>query len=129
MMMTMKESTPVLQCGDVWWAQFDEPRPVVLLAKVAPGTFQGMQIVEPVTIDITGFGLEVALGAADGLSVDGVVRVAFPLPGITPCTWRATLTEKDVLERAGTVSAEKLRQIGHALDLGGITMGGITMGG
>lgn len=114
----------MLRRGEVWWADFGEPRPVVLLAEVAPGMFQGMQIVEPVTVDITGFGLEVTLGAADGLPLDGVVRVAFPRPGITPCTWLATLTEEDVLERAGRVSAAKLREIEQAVGLGGITLGG-----
>ncbi|MBQ1118319.1 MULTISPECIES: type II toxin-antitoxin system PemK/MazF family toxin [Streptomyces] len=101
--------------GEVWWADFGERRPVVLLSEGANSEFQAMQIVEPVTVDITGFGLEVTVGAAEGLPLEGVVRVAFPRPGIIPCTWLATITERDVTERAGVLPAAKLDEIEDAL--------------
>ncbi|MFE5908819.1 type II toxin-antitoxin system PemK/MazF family toxin [Streptomyces wedmorensis] len=107
--------------GEVWWADFGGRRAVVLLSEGTNAEFRGMQIVEPVTVDITGLGLEVPVGAADGLALEGVVRVAFPQPGMTPCTWLATLTERDVIERAGELSEAKLAEIEEALRLGGIT--------
>lgn len=109
--------------GEVWWADFGERRPVVLLSEGANAEFRAMQIVEPVTVDITGFGLEVTVGAAEGLPLEGVVRVAFPRPGITPCTWLATVTERDVTERAGVLSPAKLDEIEDALRLAGIATG------
>ena len=111
----------MLRRGEVWWADFGERRPVVLLSKTADDQFRCMQIVEPVDIDITGVGLEVPLGAADGLSVEGVVRVALPRPGLIPCTWLATVSEQDVLECVGVLSQVKLEQIEDALRLAGIS--------
>lgn len=107
----------MLQRGEVWWADFGERRPVVVLSEILDAQFRCVQIVEPVDIDLTGVGLEVPLGAADGLSVEGVVRVAFARPGLVPCTWLATVTEEDVLERVGTLSDAKLEQIETALRL------------
>jgi len=62
----------------------------------------------------------VAVGAAEGLPFDGVVRVAFPRPGFIPCTWLVTLGREDLIERAGALSPEKLYALGDALRLGGI---------
>jgi mRNA interferase MazF len=106
--------------GEVWWADFGERRPVVLLSEGANAEFRVMQIVEPTAIDMTGFGLEVTVGAADGLPLDGVVRVAFPRSGIILCTWLATVGERDLIERAGVLSEAKLGEIEEALRLGGI---------
>lgn len=113
----------MLRRGEVWWADFGERRPVVLLSEGANAEFRGMQIVEPVDVDITGFGLEVPLGAADGLPLEGVIRVAFPRPGLVPCTWLATVTEQDVLERAGVLTEAKLKEIEEALRLADISIG------
>ncbi|MGF7236963.1 MAG: type II toxin-antitoxin system PemK/MazF family toxin [Frankia sp.] len=106
--------------GEVWWAGFGEQRLVVLLSEGVNAEFRAMQIVDPASTDITGFGLEVTVGGAEGLPVEGVVRVAFPRPGLIPCTWLATVTERDVIERAGVLSEEKLSEIDEALRLGGI---------
>ncbi|SNQ47428.1 MazF family transcriptional regulator [Frankia canadensis] len=106
-----------MRCGEVWWADFGERRPVVLLSEPSNATFQAMHIVEPATVDITGVGLEVALGSADGLPLEGVVRVAFPRPGRVPCTWLTTVTEQDLIERAGALSESKVGQIREALRL------------
>ncbi|MEX5636608.1 type II toxin-antitoxin system PemK/MazF family toxin [Parafrankia sp. FMc2] len=106
--------------GEVWWADFGERRPVILLSEEAHMEFRAMQIVDPATVDITGVGLEVTVGAVEGLPLDGVVRVAFPRPGLIPCTWLATVTERDVIERAGVLPEAKLDEIERALRLGGI---------
>ena len=101
--------------GEVWWAEFDERRPVVLLSGEDPSGFRAMQVVAPADTDISGLGTEVAVGAKEGLPFDGVLRFVFPLPGFTPCTWLTTLSREDLIERAGAVSAAKLSEIDDAL--------------
>ena len=101
--------------GEVWWAEFDERRPVVLLSEERPSGFRAMQVVAPADTDISGWGIEVAVGVQEGLPFDGVLRFAFPHPGFTPCTWLTTLNPEDLTERAGAVSAAKLSGIDDAL--------------
>ena len=101
--------------GEVWWAEFDERRPVVLLSGEDPSGFRAMQVVAPADTDISGLGTEVAVGLQEGLPFDGVLRFAFPRPGFTPCTWLTTLSREDLIERAGAVSAAKLSEIDDAL--------------
>jgi mRNA interferase MazF len=101
--------------GEVWWAEFDERRPVVLLSEEDPSGFRAMQVVAPADIDISGLGIEVAVGAREGLPFDGVLRFGFLWPGFTPCTWLTTVSRKDLIERAGAVSAAKLSEIDDAL--------------
>jgi len=112
-----------MQRGEVWWADFGERRPVVLLSQAGDSEFRGVQIVDPAGIDLSGFGLEVTVGTAEGLSVQGVVRVALPRPGMTPCTWLTTVTERDVIEPVGVLPEAKVGEIEDALRLGGITVG------
>jgi mRNA interferase MazF len=100
--------------GEVWWAEFDERRPVVLLSDEGPSGCQAMQVVAPAETDISGWGIEVAIGSREGLPFDGVVRFAFPWPGFTPCTWLTTLSRDDLIERAGIVPAAKLHEIDDA---------------
>ena len=101
--------------GEVWWVEFDERRPVVLLSEEGPPGFLAMQVVAPADTDISGLGIEVAVGVQEGLPFDGVLRFAFPWPGFTPCTWLTTLSREDLIERAGAVSAAKLSEIDDAL--------------
>jgi mRNA interferase MazF len=101
--------------GEIWWVEFDERRPVVLLSSEERSGFLAMQVVAPADTDISGLGIEVAIGAEEGLLDDGVLRFAIPRPGFTPCTWLTTLTRDDLLERAGTVSDAKLGEIDDAL--------------
>jgi mRNA interferase MazF len=101
--------------GEVWWAEFDERRPVVLLSEEGPSGFRAMQVVAPAATDISGLGIEVAVGLGEGLPFDGVLRFAFPWPGFTPCTWLTTVSRDDLIERAGTVSTAKLSEIDDAL--------------
>jgi mRNA interferase MazF len=101
--------------GEVWWAEFDERRPVVLLSGEDPSGFRAMQVVTPADTDISGLGIEVAVGVREGLPFDGVLRFGFPWPGFTPCTWLTTLRREDLTERAGAVSAAKLSEIDDAL--------------
>lgn len=108
-----------MQRGEVWWVEFDERRLVVLLTGDDASGIQVMQIVAPAGVDITGLGVEVAVGALEGLPFEGVLRFACPRPGFTPCTWLTTLSRDDLIERAGALSSAKLSEIEDALRLGG----------
>jgi mRNA interferase MazF len=102
--------------GEVWWSGFDERRPVVLLSgEDSSGECQAMQVVAPAETGISGPGIEVAVGAGEGLPFEGVLRFAFPGPGFTPCTWLTTLRREDLIERAGALPAAKLIEIDDAL--------------
>ena len=101
--------------GEIWWVEFDERRPVVLLSEDEPSGFRAMQVVAPADTDISGWGIEVAVGVPEGLPFDGVLRFAFPWPGFTPCTWLTTLSRDDLIERAGAVSTAKLSEIKDSL--------------
>jgi mRNA interferase MazF len=101
--------------GEVWWVEFDERRPVVLLSGEDPSELRAMQVVDPADTDISGWGIEVAVGVQEGLPFDGVLRFAFSHPGFAPCTWLTTLSRDDLIEQAGTVSASKLSEIDDAL--------------
>ena len=53
--------------GEIWWVEFDERRPVVLLSEHEPAGFPAMQVVAPAGVDSSGLGVEVAVGAVEGL--------------------------------------------------------------
>ncbi|MEU7721653.1 type II toxin-antitoxin system PemK/MazF family toxin [Streptomyces tibetensis] len=108
-----------MQRGDVWWVDFDERRPVVLLSDDESSGFQVMQVVAPAGVDIGGLGVEVAIGALEGLPFEGVLRFAFPRPGFTPCTWLTTVARDDLIERAGELSSAKLSEVAAALHTAG----------
>jgi mRNA interferase MazF len=101
--------------GEIWWAEFDERRPVVLLSGEGPSGFRAMQVVPPSGTDLSGLGIEVTVGAGAGLPFEGVLRFGFGWPGFTPCTWLTTLGRDDLIERAGAVSTAKLSEIDDAL--------------
>ncbi|HST80395.1 MAG TPA: hypothetical protein VLL08_01500 [Kineosporiaceae bacterium] len=107
--------------GEVWWAQFDEQYPVVLLEDFPDdGSHQqrgmrAVQIVAASGVDVSGLGREVAVGTRDDLPFQGVVRIAIPRTGFVPCTWVTTVGATDLVERIGTLSPLKLAEIDQAL--------------
>ena len=108
-----------MQRGEVWWVEFDERRLVVLLSVDDASGIRAMQVVAPAGVDISGLGVEVRVGAMEGLPFEGVLRFAFARPGFTPCTWLTTVSRDDLIERAGVLSSPKLSEIDDALRLGG----------
>jgi mRNA interferase MazF len=108
-----------MQPGEVWWVEFDERRPVVLLSEDESSGFVAMQVVPPAGGDISDWGVEVAVGVLEGLPFEGVLRFGFPWPGFTPCTWLTTLSRNDLIERAGVLSPAKLSEIDDALRAAG----------
>ncbi|MFF5265534.1 type II toxin-antitoxin system PemK/MazF family toxin [Actinomadura viridis] len=105
--------------GEIWWVDFDERRPVVLLSDDGAAGFQAMQVVTPAGVEISGLGVEVAIGPLEGLPFEGVLRFAFPHPGFTPCTWLTTVARDDLIERAGVLSSAKLSEVEEALHAAG----------
>ncbi|MGW6925973.1 type II toxin-antitoxin system PemK/MazF family toxin [Streptomyces sp. NPDC054950] len=108
-----------MQRGEVWWVEFDERRLVVLLSADGASGIRAMQVVAPAGVDLSGLGIEVQVGATEGLPFEGVLRFAFPRPGFTPCTWLTTMSRDDLIERAAVLSFAKLGEIEDALRLGG----------
>ncbi|OKJ65495.1 growth inhibitor PemK [Streptomyces sp. CB02009] len=106
-----------MQRGEVWWAQYDERRLVVLLSGDDSSGIRVMQVVAPAGIDISGLGIEVTVGVGEGLPFEGVLRLAFPRPGLTPCSWLTTVSRDDLIERAAVLSSAKLSEIDDAFRL------------
>ncbi|WP_329622529.1 type II toxin-antitoxin system PemK/MazF family toxin [Streptomyces sp. NBC_01255] len=106
-----------MQRGEVWWVEFDERRLAVLLSGDTASGIRMMQVVAPAGVDISGLGVEVAVGAMEGLPLEGVPRFAFPRPGFTPCTWLTTVSQGDLIEPAGVLSSAKLSEVEQAIRL------------
>ncbi|WP_399892964.1 type II toxin-antitoxin system PemK/MazF family toxin [Streptomyces sp. BBFR51] len=109
-----------MQRGEVWWADFGERRLVVLLSGEAESEVRAMQVVDPAGTELSGVAAELAVGASEGLPLEGVLRVALPRPGLIPCTWLVSLTREDLIERVGALSTAKLGELQDLLHLGGL---------
>jgi mRNA interferase MazF len=91
--------------GEIWWAIVDKRRPVLLLSRQEAYELRAMVIAAPATTTVRGFSLEVRVGKREGLPRECVVN----------CDWLVTLPKADLVERAGALSAAKLRQVEEAL--------------
>lgn len=83
--------------GQVWWADLDKVRPVVVLtrSRVAPRLHR--VVVAPVTTTVRGIATEVDVGEAEGLAPGSVVNLD-----------NVTLIPVELLvARAGVVAAER----------------------
>src|SRR5262245_48584400 len=105
--------------GEVWWADVDERCPVVFLTPLGGGTARAILVVPPAEQKLDRF-VEIAIGGDEGLPFEGVVRIAFPQPGFIPCHWLTTISVAAFRERAGTLSAAKLRTLDEALRRAGL---------
>ena len=61
--------------GDVWLAEFDKIRPVVVLTRDPMGAFRNAIIAAPVTSTIRGLSTEVLVGPEDGVRMESVVNL------------------------------------------------------
>ena len=91
--------------GEVWWAQLDKRRPVVLVTRDEAYPLRAMVIVTPATTTIRGYAVEVALGKAEGL----------PKNCVANGDWLVTVSKADLIARAGKLSAAKLALLDDAL--------------
>lgn len=91
--------------GEVWWANVDKRRPVVLLSRNEAYDVRALVIVAPATTVVRGFSLEIKLGRAEGLPRNCVLN----------CDWLVTIPKAELVERVGTLSTAKLRKLDEAL--------------
>jgi mRNA interferase MazF len=89
----------------------------VILSVDEMADIQAMHVVAPASTDIRRYAV-VPVGVLEGLSHEGVLRVALPRPGHINCTWLIALTRADLVEYAGALSPEKLSLLEDALRLG-----------
>jgi mRNA interferase MazF len=61
--------------GDVWLAELDKIRPVVVLTRDPMGAFLNAIIAAPVTSTIRGLSTEVLVGPEDGVRMESVVNL------------------------------------------------------
>lgn len=91
--------------GELWWASVDKRRPVVLVSRNEAYALRAAVIVAPTSTTVRGFSTEVRLGRAEGL----------PRACVINCDWLVTLRTDRLVERIGTLSSAKLRQLDDAL--------------
>ena len=91
--------------GEVWWANVDKRRPIVLISRKEAYAVRALLLVAPVTRTTRGFAAEVKVGRAEGLPAACVIN----------CDSLVTLPKVDLIERAGTLSAAKIRELDDAL--------------
>ena len=66
---------PVVRRGEVWLADLDKPRPVVVLTRDPLGQLLHSVIIAPVTSTIRGLSTEVPLGLDDGIRHPSVANL------------------------------------------------------
>lgn len=91
--------------GEIWWAQLDKKRPVVLLSRDEAYEVRSLITVCPVTTRIRNFSVEIRLGKRDGLAKSCVAN----LDALT------TMPKDHLLERIAMLPSEKVRKLNDAL--------------
>ena len=67
--------TAVARRGEVWLAEVDKTRPVIVLTRSPMGRYLKAVLVAPVTSTVRGVSTEVPVGPADGIRVDSVANL------------------------------------------------------
>jgi mRNA interferase MazF len=115
--------------GELWWVTLDVRRPVAILSADGEDV-RAIIVVPPVDRPPNSFEEppsstaaweEIPVGAEEGLTCEGVVRVAFPRPGVTLCQWLVILPARDLHERAGELSTTKLARLESLLRRAGLS--------
>ena len=91
--------------GEIWWANVDKRRPVVLLSRNEAYEVRAAVIVAPTSTTVRGFATEVRLGKTHGL----------PRPCVVNCDWLVTLKKQRLEEKISALPASKLAAIDAAL--------------
>ena len=91
--------------GEVWWANIDKRRPVVLVSRDEAYEVRSLVIAAPATTTVRGYAVEVKVGRREGLPRECVIN----------CDWLVTIPKEDLVKRAGALAAPKLRQLDAAL--------------
>lgn len=61
--------------GQVWWADLDKVRPVVVITRARVAEHLSRVLVAPITTTVRGIGTEVALGEAEGVQPGSVANL------------------------------------------------------
>lgn len=91
--------------GEIWWAEVDKRRPVVLLSRNEAYGVRANVTVAPITTTVRGFAVEVVVGKKEGLPKRGVVN----------CDSIVTISKSLLVARVGNLSASKRSQLDQAL--------------
>ena len=91
--------------GEVWWANVDKRRPVVLLSRDEAYEARALVIVAPASTTVRGYAVEVKLGRREGL----------PRACVVNCDWLVTLPKASLEMRIGALSSDKVDQLDVAL--------------
>ncbi|HEY4411191.1 MAG TPA: type II toxin-antitoxin system PemK/MazF family toxin, partial [Acidimicrobiia bacterium] len=67
--------TAVPRRGDVWLADLDKLRPIIVLTRNPMGRYLNAVLVAPVTSTVRGLSTEVPVGPADGIRVPSVANL------------------------------------------------------
>lgn len=91
--------------GELWWADLDKRRPVVLLSRDEAYALRAAVIVAPTSTTVRGFATEVRLGKAEGM----------PRTCVINCDWLVTISKLRLQDRIGVLSGAKLQLLDDAL--------------
>ena len=91
--------------ADVWLADLDKVRPVIVLTRDPMGRFLSAVIAAPVTSTVRGLSTEVAVGPADGIR----------LPSVTNLDQVQLVALSRLIRRVGRARPQTMAAICHAL--------------
>jgi mRNA interferase MazF len=91
--------------GQVWWADLDKVRPVVILTREAVAGRLARVLVAPVTTTVRGLATEVGLGAPEGLAAGSVASLDNT----------QLLPVERLLRRAGVISPSRWEEFCRAM--------------
>lgn len=91
--------------GEIWWAEVDKRRPVVLVSRDEAYAIRTNITVSPITTTVRGFAVEVVVGKKEGL----------PRRGVVNCDAVVTISKSLLVERVGGLSAAKRARLNDAL--------------
>ncbi|MEL6186042.1 MAG: type II toxin-antitoxin system PemK/MazF family toxin [Myxococcota bacterium] len=91
--------------GELWWAQVDKRRPVVLVSRDEAYDVRELVLAVPVSTTVRGFAAEVRLGRRDGL----------PKPCVANCDVVGPIPKSSLEERIGALSPARIRALDESL--------------
>ena len=91
--------------GEIWWADLEKRRPVVLLSRDEAYEIRGLITVAPVTTRARSLSVEIRLGRSEGL----------PKPCVANLDTITTIPKRALVARIAALSGKKLEALNDAL--------------
>ncbi len=91
--------------GEIWWAELEKRRPVVLLSRDEAYEIRGLITVAPVTTRVRHLSVEIHLGKDEGL----------PKPCVANLDTITTIPKRALVERISMLPGKKLQALDDAL--------------